>query len=125
MKFKSHHYRPLTDCLTIKDSKINGLGLFDLTIKESPINGLGLFAVDNLKAGIFLGETHIWESNRWEYIRTPLGGFINHSENPNCFINENIHYHDGQQRELYTTRPIKKGEEITVFYTKGYDDIIR
>jgi len=43
-EFGTHHYRPLVD---------------DLTIKESPINGLGLFAVDNLKAGILLGETHI------------------------------------------------------------------
>ena len=109
MKFETHHYRPLIE---------------ELTIKESKINGLGLFAKENIKAGVFLGETHIWESKRFEYIITPLGGFINHSETPNCFINENIHYHDGQQRELYTTRPIKSGEEITVFYTVGYNDII-
>jgi len=109
MKFGSHHYRPLIE---------------ELTIKESKINGLGLFAKENIKAGVFLGETHIWESNRHEYIRTPLGGFINHSDNPNCFLSTNIHYHYGDQRELYTTRPIKKGEEITVFYTVGYDDIV-
>ena len=41
-----------------------------------------------------------------------------------CFINKNIHYHHGDQRELYTIKPIKKGEELTVFYTVGYDDII-
>jgi SET domain-containing protein len=109
MKFGTHHYKPLIQ---------------ELTIAESPINGLGLFAVENIKAGIFLGESHIWEANRWEYIRTPLGGFINHSDNPNCFISTNIHYHHGNQRELYTTRPIKIGEEITVFYTVGYDDIL-
>ena len=28
------------------------------------------------------------------------------------------------KENLYTTRPIEKGEEITVFYTKGYDDIL-
>ena len=104
-------YRPLPD---------------GLIIKESNIEGLGLFSLKTIPKGTVLGTSHIKDS-RFEngYIRTPLGGFINHSENPNCFINENIHYHDGQQRELYTTRPIKKGEEITVFYTKGYDDIIR
>ena len=107
MKFKSHHYRPLIP---------------EVTIKESEINGLGLHATENLKAGIFLGETHIWESNRHDWIRTPLGGFINHSENPNCFINMNIHYHDGNQRELYTIKPIEEGEELTVYYTVGYDD---
>ena len=69
MKFKQHHYRPLIE---------------ELTIKESSINGLGLFATENIKAGIYLGETHIWESNRHEWIRTPLGGFINHSNKPNC-----------------------------------------
>jgi len=108
MKFGTHHYRPLTD---------------GLTIDHSEINGLGLFATTDFKAGIYLGESHIWEAKRWDWIRTPLGGFINHSDNPNCFINTNIHYHEGQQRELYTIKPIKSGEEITVFYTVGYDDI--
>jgi hypothetical protein len=109
MKFGTHHYRPL---------------IKELTIKESEINGLGLHTTENLKAGVFLGETHIWESKRHEWIRTPLGGFINHSDKPNCFINTNIHYHNGDQRELYTIRPIKKGEELTVFYTVGYDDVL-
>ena len=73
-----------------------------------------------------LGVTHIWVSSpRVGWIRTPLGGFINHSEAPNSFIYTNIDFPDGNQRELYTTRPIKKGEEITVFYTVGYDDIIK
>ena len=98
-----------------------------VTIRESPIAGLGLFAVKQIPAGTYLGIIHIvqCENSPLDVIRTPLGGFGNHSDTPNCFINENIHYHDGQQRELYTTRPIKKGEEITVFYTKGYDDILR
>ena len=95
-----------------------------LTIKESTVcDGLGLFATEDISAGVYLGETHIFERKRWEWIRTPLGGFINHSENPNCFINMNIHYHDGNQRELYTIKPIEEGEELTVFYTVGYDDI--
>ena len=88
-----------------------------LTLKESPIDGIGLFATEDLKAGIYLGETHIWETRRREWIRTPLGGYINHSEEPNCFINTNIHYHDGDHRELYTVKPIKEGQELTVYYT--------
>ena len=48
-----------------------------LTLKESPIDGIGLFATEDLKAGIYLGETHIWETRRREWIRTPLGGYIN------------------------------------------------
>lgn len=97
----SEKYRPLVD---------------GLTIKESNIDGLGLFATEDLHPGIYLGVTHIYQEKRG-WIRTPLGGFINHSEDPNCFINENIHYHDGTQRELYVVKPIKKGEEITIYYT--------
>ncbi len=109
MKFGSHHYRPLID---------------GLTISESSINGLGLHATKDLRAGVFLGETHIWETTRHDWIRTPLGGFINHSNSPNCFIYLNYHRGDvGDCRELYTTKPIKVGEELTVFYTVGYDDI--
>ena len=88
-----------------------------LTLKESPIDGIGLFATEDFKAGIFLGETHIWEERRRDWIRTPLGGFINHSEDPNCYISTNIHYHNGDQRELYTTKPIYEGQELTVYYT--------
>lgn len=87
-----------------------------LVIKEG-IQGNGVFAVEDFKAGIFLGETHIWCSKRREWIRTPLGGFLNHSEDPNCFVNTNIHYHHGDQRELYTVRPIIEGEELTIYYT--------
>ena len=100
----------------------------DLFIEESMINGQGLFSSHDLPKETDLGVSHIeFEKDKMsakELIRTPLGGFINHSSNPNCFINTNIHYHDGQQRELYTTRPIKTGEELTVYYTVGYEDIL-
>ncbi len=91
---------------------------FGLTIKESPIDGLGLYATDELKAGVCLGETHIYESSRHDWIRTPLGGFVNHSEYPNAFIY--LNYHGGEYgdcRELYTIKPINAGEEITIYYT--------
>ena len=100
-------YQPLPDSLHIGDSKIHGQGLI---------------AKENIPMGTDLGISHYRKGD--DVIRTPLGGFINHSDNPNCFINRNIHYHHGDQRELYTIRPIKKGEELTVFYTVGYDDII-
>ena len=62
-------YRPLPD---------------SLTIKESPIEGLGLYAIKDIKANIYIGLTHILDE-RFEnnYLRTPLGGFYNHSDNPN------------------------------------------
>ena len=56
-----------------------------LTIKKSAIHGLGLFAIQEIKAGVELGISHV-KDNRFlhGYIRTPLGGFFNHSSEPNC-----------------------------------------
>ena len=62
-------YKPLPKCLTIK---------------KSPIEGLGLYATENIKANVFIGLTHIQDKNFDNgYIRTPLGGFYNHSNEPN------------------------------------------
>ena len=55
-----------------------------LTIKKSPIEGLGLYATEEIKANSFIGLTHIKDRNFENgYIRTPLGGFYNHSNEPN------------------------------------------
>ena len=61
-------YRPLPD---------------GLTIKNSPIEGLGLFATIDIKPNSFIGVTHIRDEQfENKYIRTPLGGFYNHSNEP-------------------------------------------
>ena len=55
----------------------------ELTIKNSPIEGLGLFATQDIKANTFIGVTHIRDEQfENKYIRTPLGGFYNHSNDP-------------------------------------------
>ena len=84
-----------------------------LTIKRSPINGLGLFALIAMPGKIVLGITHI-QDDRFEqgWIRTPLGGFYNHSVDPNCRI-----IRIGDLRKIITTRHINVNEEITVRYT--------
>ena len=54
-----------------------------LTIKNSPIEGLGLDAKEDIKNNVFLGVTHIRDEQfENKYIRTPLGGFYNHSDDP-------------------------------------------
>ena len=56
----------------------------ELTIKNSPIEGLGLFAAEDIKANAFIGVTHIRDEQfENKYIRTPVGGFYNHSNEPN------------------------------------------
>ncbi len=55
-----------------------------LTIKNSPIEGLGLFTTEVIKKNSFIGVTHIRDEQfENKYIRTPLGGFYNHSNEPN------------------------------------------
>ena len=55
----------------------------ELTIKNSPIEGLGLYAKENIKKNTFIGVTHIRDEQfENKYIRTPLGGFYNHSNDP-------------------------------------------
>ncbi len=54
-----------------------------LTIKNSSIEGLGLFATNIIKKNTFIGVTHIRDEQfENKYIRTPLGGFYNHSNDP-------------------------------------------
>ena len=81
-----------------------------LTIKPSFIEGLGLFAVKTIPKNIDLGMIHF--SYGELLIRTPLGGFINHSQNPNC---KKLDLED--EWHLKTTREIKSGEELTLKYT--------
>jgi hypothetical protein len=84
-----------------------------LTIKQSKIDGLGLFATDNIDNNFVIGITHVFDV-RFEnlYVRTPLGGFFNHSETPNCEV-----FEDGDFIKLRTIKDIKAGDEITATYT--------
>ena len=101
-------YKPLPDSLTIKESKVDGLGLF---------------AVKGIAQGTNLGMTHVkFNGTIW---RTPLGGFINHSDDANVtkvellmtnHDNPNLKF-DYKKWNLLTLRDIKKGEELTVKYT--------
>tara|TARA_R100001460_G_scaffold41555_1_gene77368 strand:+ start:101 stop:409 length:309 start_codon:yes stop_codon:yes gene_type:complete len=81
----------------------------------SPIEGMGVFAKFDLDGKICIGITHIAPIKKdLGRQRTPLGGFINHSDNPNCFIVVETEF-----SRMYTVRPIMQGEELTVYYT-GY-----
>ena len=96
-------YRPLPD---------------SLTIKKSPIEGLGLYAIKDIKANIYIGLTHILDE-RFEnnYLRTPLGGFINHSEDPSATRKQIRIEPYWDKWNVTTIKDIKKGEEITLKYT--------
>ena len=91
-----------------------------LTIRESSIEGLGLFATKHFKKNTIIGITHV-RDKRFQHglIRTPLGGFINHSDDPNT---ETIG--SGKSRDidpgvlvLRSIRDIGPGEEILLKYS--------
>ena len=85
-----------------------------LAIGPSQIHGAGIIASDDIPAGINMGITHIYDPEfQDDYIRTPLGGFINHSDKPNCEIRED---ESKEYREVFTLKKIEMGEEITVTY---------
>ena len=119
-------YKALPDCLTIDKSKIHGLGLF---------------AVEDIDKDTNLGISHVKNtSSKFEnnYVRTPLGGCINHSDDPNCIkfipnvvVAPDVKVSLPDYMSLKTIRKIRKGEELTVTYTlysieedKGYDEFI-
>lgn len=92
------NYRPLSEKLTIHDSDIEGLGLF---------------AAEDIPVSHDLGLSHLIIAG--ELIRTPLGGFYNHSDEPNC-----VKVRIGDKFYLKSLREISMGEEITVKYTFYY-----
>jgi len=84
-----------------------------LTIKQSPVEGLGLFAVGPIKKSTNIGISHVKDRHFANgYIRTPLGGFINHSSMPNCKT-----LYEGRLISIIAIRDIKDGDELTLTYT--------
>ena len=94
-----------------------------LTIKTSKVNGLGLFAQEGIAQGTNLGISHIKFGE--EIFRTPLGGFINHANDSNCIkVQLLMTNHDDpavkfdyKKWNLITIKDIQQGEELTLTYT--------
>ena len=125
----------------------------ELTIKNSKIEGLGLFATTKIKKNSFIGLTHIRdELFEGKYIRTPIGGFYNHSKDSNILKmvsdvmpkfklgdpidpnkkiepikdgnnnRENLYYNLSEKPEakymfIVSTKDIEPGEELVADYT--------
>ena len=93
----------------------------EVTIQNSEIEGLGLFATEDIPEGHDFGMTHIYDPRfPDEHIRLPLGGFFNHSSEPNTMIVVNDYDEEIgplKHLRLKSIREIKKGEEIMCKYT--------
>ena len=102
---KQKEWRPLPD---------------SITIKESTIEGLGVFATQDIESNSDLGISHVYDERFPDnYIRLPLGAFINHHEMPNCkaIISES-HNSLGAIKHIriIAVKNISSGEELTLNY---------
>ena len=122
----THDYRPLCGLFEIKNSEIEGLGLFVAEGVTIPIGDV----IDNHnvwrnKGGVF-GDvtfaspvnTHVEMESDWNCVmfRTPVGGFINHSNSPSCAISKVETGEGFNFYKLVALRDLKAGEEVTVCY---------
>ena len=95
----------------------------ELRLGFSDIHDIGVFAKEGIAQGTNLGMTHIKVADR--IIRTPLGGFLNHSDDANCVKAELKMFNEDNPSQplnykkwnLITLRNIKEGEELTLKYT--------
>ena len=91
-----------------------------ITIKESKIEGLGIFATEDLPPNTDIGISHVYDQRFPDnYIRLPLGAFINHHEMPNCrAIVSESHETLGKMNHIriITDKSILSGEELTLNY---------
>ena len=97
----------------------------------SNIHDIGIFAKQDIAEQTDLGMTHL-ELGKL-ILRTPLGGFMNHSNTPNCVkssalltrqqwnhqndLPDEKYNLDFKKWNLITIKNIKKGEELTLKYT--------
>ena len=103
----------------------------ELTLGESEIHDIGLFASENIPKETNLGMSHVELGKIM--IRTPLGGFINHSNTPNCVKVKSLltrqqwnerndlpndkYDHNFTKWDLMTLSNIDSGDELTVRYS--------
>ena len=106
--FKTITYRPLPK---------------EVRLGFSDIDDIGVFAKEKIKIGHDFGISHIKLGQ--QLFRTPLGGFINHSDTPNCTksmfrvtnANDISTKMDYKAWRLFASEDIKEGQELTLTYT--------
>lgn len=86
-----------------------------LTVQQSAIHGLGIFAKKDVANKTNLGLSHVVVQSPSIFVRTPLGGFLNHNaKDPNCKLVRDVTF-----PHLFfaiAQRHIKAGEELTIQY---------
>ena len=88
-----------------------------LTIGPSSIHGAGILAKEDIPGEVVIGISHVYDPNfQHDYIRTPLGGFLNHGDDPNCYLEVTQEWDNYIVYNVFTSRKIKKDEELILNY---------
>ena len=85
-------------------------------ISASEVQGHGIFAKEIINPDTNLGETHIKVPLFENFIRTPLGGFINHKDKSNCFLIRSYDWDGYKIFNLVTKTTIQKDQELFLNY---------
>ena len=101
IKYDRFHYNPLPE---------------ELMLGVSRIHGHGIFAKCNLPRKYDLGMSHIKIPIIHGYVRTPMGGFLNHSNEPNCRLFIDLDWDDYLVYKVMTTKKINQGQELFLEY---------
>ena len=84
---------------------------------------MGLFTDTAIESGIVIGISHVKIPYLYEIIRTRIGGFVNHSDRPNCVLVEKVNLSATYRLfELVALTDIEPGEELTTKYSLEQDD---
>ena len=105
----------------------------NLRLGFSKIHDLGVFAKEKIERAHNFGMSHIKLGSK--IIRTPLGGFLNHSNTPNCQRTKLRYTNEDDPKikfdyviwNLMVIEDIKEGEELTVkyeWYTPGKPKVV-
>ena len=85
-----------------------------IVVADSGIAGQGLFTTRRLVAGTELGASHYRIDD--QMIRTPLGGFLNHADEPNCQRSQIRIRPSFDKWNVMVLEDIEEGEELTLKY---------
>ena len=88
-----------------------------LAIGPSEIHGAGILAKEDIPGEAVIGISHVYDPNfQHDYIRTPLGGFINHSDEPNCQRIKDRIRPGFDKWSITVMEDIEEGSELTLKY---------
>lgn len=122
-KKENEQYQNLLDKLNVSDSLVQEqseniadqiqmpYGSYKICIHKSPISGRGVFATSNIAKGEIIGSVKLGN------YRTPIGRYLNHSDNPNARVEvfgKDLHLIALQGIEGYKGGSL--GDEITTDY---------